>query len=119
MDTADKVAIGLVLVFVGFIGMVFVALFMGLGFPINGEHSGYITAVSKGGMFGTQELYFKTDNQSSQEDKYCVTSDEIMAEAKQYQESKERVTLTFSRGFVLPAWTCSAYEIIDKIEISQ
>lgn len=66
----------------------------------NGEHTGYITAVETSGLFfKTHNVYMKTDTQSSQEDIYCVTDDNVFSQLKDLQEEKEKVTVSFIGWF--------------------
>lgn len=72
-----------------------------------GEHSGYVTAVETHGViFKTVSVYFKTDPQSSQEDRYCVISSDLVAQLKNVQEKRNRVTVVFSNGHWVPPWDC-------------
>lgn len=70
----------------------------------NGTHKGYITAIETNGLiWKTDSVYFKTDAQSSQEDRYCVIDKKIKAKLLSYQESKTLVTIEymdyFSKGW--------------------
>ena len=73
--------------------------------PTNGEHTGYVTAVENSGyVFHTWTAYFKTNTQSSQEDKYCVTNRALVAILQAYQESGEKITIKYDNGFFIPFW---------------
>ena len=79
-----------------------------------GEHSGFITAVDQRGyIFRNYDVYFKTDNSSSQEDRYCINraNTALIEEAKQANRAREQVVITYKgvRGF---GWgLCSNSEI--------
>jgi hypothetical protein len=75
--------------------------------PTNGEHTGFVTAIENSGyIFHTTSAYFKTNTQSSQEDKYCVTDPVVIDELKQYQESNQNITIEYSNNFLMPFWQC-------------
>lgn len=106
MDTGDIIIGGIVLLLiVG--GLVFFGslFFMGFGFPNSGTHTGYVTAVEKDGLFQTNSAYFKTNTQSSQEDKYCVKPD-LVDELRKDQEQNKQITIMYARGFTMPVWEC-------------
>jgi len=69
-----------------------------------GEHVGYVTAVEqKGYFFRNYRVYFKTDNQSSQEDEYCVNRNNtnLIDKLKKANTTRGLVTITYEgvRGF--------------------
>lgn len=68
-----------------------------IGIHINtgrGSHTGYITAVEKGGViWKTGRAYIKTDLSSSQEDMYCVVDDSVYSTLEQKSVNKEKVTI--------------------------
>lgn len=79
MHSEDKFMLGLALVtLVVTLGAVII-VFTGFHYETgNGKHSGYITAVQKHGViFKTWRAYVKTDLSSSQEDIYCVETEEV------------------------------------------
>lgn len=76
-----------------------------LGFPLKGEHTGYITAVEKDGLFQIGVAYFKTETESSQEDTYCL-SDDMYTKAQEVSREKQLVTVNYSRGWFVPVWEC-------------
>lgn len=62
----------------------------------SGEHTGYVTAVEKTGLFfKTGEAHFKTDTQSSQEDSYCVMSDSVYEKLAAASRTHEKITVKF------------------------
>lgn len=78
-------------------GSLFVIPFTGLHYETgNGNHSGYITAVQKQGLiFKTWRAYVKTDLSSSQEDIYCVESQETAKKLEVMAENKEKGTFQY------------------------
>lgn len=69
-----------------------------------GEHVGYVTAIEqKGYFFRNYQVYFKTDNQSSQEDEYCVNRNNtsLVDKLKKANTTRGLVTITYEgvRGF--------------------
>lgn len=63
-----------------------------------GTHNGYITAVDQEGIFyPNYHIFVKTDNQSSQEDSYCVPQyNRVLADQlKAYSRSKTRVNIEY------------------------
>ncbi len=73
-----------------------------------GEHTGYITAVSTHGViWKTTSAYVKTDTQSSQEDEYCVIDKDLINNLKQVSESHKKVTLYFTNYLFTSISECS------------
>jgi hypothetical protein len=71
-----------------------------------GSHTGYVTAIEQDGFFfHNYTIYFKTDNSSSQEDKYCLQESETQIADSLKQSNKERQLITIHydgvRGFGL------------------
>lgn len=69
-----------------------------IGVHINtggGQHTGYVTAVEKTGLFWkTGRVYIKTDLSSSQEDIYCVIDEKVYTEIEVLSKNKEQVTVS-------------------------
>lgn len=85
----------------------------------DGEHTGYITAVEKSGLFfKTYTVYLKTDTQSSQEDKYCVIDTSLINKLKEVQRNKELVTVGFIDYVSAGIAECGEYNggIINEIK---
>ena len=62
----------------------------------NGQHTGYVTAIETNGLiFKTDSVYFKTDAESSQEDRYCVIDDSVKQELINVQKNKELITIKY------------------------
>jgi len=87
-----------------FIAIVFLlcggALFAGWHYDTTrgGEHSGYVTAIeSRGLIWRNWNVYFKTDNSSSQEDVYCVSRDstELVSKLKEANKQRKQVTINY------------------------
>lgn len=69
-----------------------------------GEHTGVVTSVDQVGyIWKNYTVYFKTDNQSSQEDTYCVhrNNPEFANLLKEMARTGERITISYQgvRGF--------------------
>lgn len=63
-----------------------------------GEHSGYITAIDQRGyIWRNYDVYFKTDNSSSQEDLYCIFRDDkgLIEKATEANQARKQVTITY------------------------
>jgi len=61
-----------------------------------GEHTGYVTAVQKQGIFfKTGRAYLKSDVQSSQEDQYCVTDEKVFEQLQVIAKENKKVTLKY------------------------
>ncbi len=100
----DLEAVGALVVIV--VGVIIVILlpFIRLSSTGVGEHVGYVTAIEqKGYFFRNYQVYFKTDNQSSQEDEYCVNRNNtnLIDKLKKANIARGLVTITYEgvRGF--------------------
>lgn len=103
----------------GLIWLVFIVPFVGLHYETGrGEHTGYITAVERHGVFfKTNTVYLKTDTQSSQEDAYCVIDDEVYAELQKLSSVKQHVNAYFFSWFAAGIANCAGEgDIIYKVE---
>ena len=83
-----------------------------------GEHTGYITAVERTGIFfKTGRAYVKTDTQSSQEDTYCFMDSEIEKKLQEYSIKKVHVNIYYFSWFSSGIKNCEAEgAIIYKVE---
>lgn len=84
-----------------------------------GQHKGYVTAVEQGGIvFHNYNVYFKTDNSSSQEDIYCVQSgDSALAyELRRANQEKTLVTIKYEGVRAIGLGLCSQAKITEVIE---
>lgn len=80
-----------------------------LGSTSNGQHTGYVTAVEKNGLiWKTWTAYIKTDPQSSQEDKYCVTDESVVAELKKASQTRELITVNFDQPWLVWKMQCNS-----------
>jgi len=82
----------------------------------SGQHVGYITAVDqKGYFFKNYDVYFKTDNQSSQEDVYCIYREntDLVNKAKEASRTRKLVTVEYKGVFGWGLDICEGEEIKD------
>lgn len=85
-----------------FFGTVFLRGFQGYG---TGQYVGYVTGVeARGTIFKTSRVYMKTSLDSSLEDAFCVTDEELYNSLKEKQLSQERIAVnTEDLGSTFPA----------------
>ena len=113
---------GIVFLVLFSIGVFFVIILITLiGFHYEtgrGEHTGYITAVERTGIFfKTGTAYLKTDTQSSQEDAYCFMDKEIEKKLQEYSVKKIHVNAYFFQWLSAGIKNCSGEgAIIYKVE---
>lgn len=97
------------MIVIAVIGGIIITLFglRGVG-TAQGTHTGYITAIEHQSniIWGADILYFKTDSQSSQEDVYCINNN-LLDEARKFQQNRTLVTITFQNDFLMWAWDCN------------
>lgn len=84
-----------------------------------GVHTGYITAVDqRGWFFQNYDVYFKTDNQSSQEDVYCISikDKELAKKAQEISQSRKLVSIKYKgvRG-----WGCGLCQDTQILNIEE
>ncbi len=73
-----------------------------------GEHTGYVTAVERSGIFfKTGTAYVKTDTQSSQEDTYCFIDKDIEEQLKDFSLKKTHVNVFFYSLFSAGITQCA------------
>lgn len=78
-----------------------------------GDHTGYITAVERTGIFfKTDTAYVKTDPQSSQEDAYCVVDPKVFDQLKAASQTKENVTVSFISWFAAGIKNCKGEDAV-------
>lgn len=70
----------------------------------SGNHTGYVTAVDKGGVIvQNYRVYFKSDTTSSQEDLYCAygSNEELGKKLNEARKNKTKVTISYvgDKGF--------------------
>ncbi len=96
-----------------------IALFNCFHSPTHGEHTGYITAVENTGfVFHTWSAYLKTNTQSAQEDRYCVTDTQVLAQLQAAQQNNLQVTVAYDNSLFIPFWECSGKDesVINKVK---
>jgi hypothetical protein len=79
-----------------------------------GTHTGYITAVEQEGyIFRNYRVYVKTDNQSSQEDVYCLDRNrqDLVKEAQALSQKRELVSVDFAGVRGLGFGLCDGVQI--------
>lgn len=73
-----------------------------------GKHTGTVTAIETNGLiWKTDSVFFKTDSQSSQEDRYCILDKELKSKLEAYQESKTKVTIEYEDYLLVGYALCS------------
>jgi len=78
----------------------------------NGHHTGYVTAIETNGIiFKTDSVYFKTETESSQEDRYCIIDKEIKKQLEEYQRDKKLVTIEFYDNIFRGIKNCKGFDI--------
>ena len=84
-----------------------------------GEHVGYITSVEKSGiLFKTYTAYLKTDQQSSQEDAYCILDKDLAKELQEFSENNTRVSVHYFSWLAAGVRNCGTEgAIIDAVKI--
>lgn len=83
-----------------------------------GEHTGYITAVQRQGIFfKTGRVYVKTETESSQEDIYCVVDKDVENQLKEFASNKMRVKVSYYGLISAGITRCEGEgEIVYKVE---
>ena len=112
ISAGAMVAVIFILVTVAFFGLRFSS-------TTEGVHSGFVTTVQQNGyIFPNYQVYFKTDNSSSQEDVYCVNRNNtyLGKKLKELNLAKKRVSITYKgvRGFGIDL--CEGQEITEVTE---
>ena len=116
MDNEENVVMGC-------IGVIFILFLCAIPFVSYnttraGQHNGYVTAVEQGGIFfHNYRIYFKTDNQSSQEDMYCVQeADKTLADKlKEANAKKAPVTIKYDGVRGVGLGLCRLDKIVDVV----
>jgi hypothetical protein len=104
-------------IIIGILCLLFIIALFGIKYDTTrlGEHSGYVTAIEqKGFIFHNYNVYFKTDNSSSQEDVYCVQESDVNL-ANQLRIANQQRKLVTIRYDGVRAWgfnLCSKNKII-------
>ena len=108
-----------------FIVLIFAApvllLFVSFSSTGVGSHTGYITAVEQEGyLFPNYRVYVKTENSSSQEDKYCLHRDNnnLAQQAKALSQSRALVEVSFKGVRGIGLGLCDRVEITNISQIN-
>ena len=107
-----------------FVLFVFAVLLFPLLLPFGwsqgyGSHTGFVTAVDlRGNVWKNYDVFFKTDNQSSQEDTYCIPRDNPVLAQQLLEESKNRtlITINYHRMWYFNTWGKCGGDIVDSFE---
>ena len=123
MDFDDFIQIIAVLIIIIICAFVFGGAI--LGFFLNdigasqGQHTGYVTAVefNDNMIWDSTIVYFKTDTQSTQEDKYCINTPNVKLLLEKVAKEKRQVTLHYRNDFWFWRSQCNGGgSIIEAIE---
>ena len=101
---------------IAFIGILFSIAFIRFSSTGKGQHTGFVTAVEQEGyIFRNYRIYVKTDNSSSQEDKYCMDRNKIdlANKAKEWSKNRQLVEVSFEGVRGMGAGLCNDIEIIN------
>ena len=82
------------------ISFIIITIFIIIGLQIkiseNGIHTGYVTAIETNGwLFKTDSVYFKTDTESTQEDRYCIKDKELKDILQEHSQNGTKITITY------------------------
>lgn len=83
-----------------------------------GDHTGYITSVERTGVFWkTGTAYLKTSTQSTQEDAYCVTDNEVYNQLQADSITGAHINVHFHSYLATSVTECgSEGAIIDSVQ---
>jgi hypothetical protein len=125
-DIPELIALGLVIFLGGIVVLCILLIALSLiisCFPVmmwetnHGEHTGLITASDKEGLiWKTWTIYFKTDAQSSQEDRYCLIDESLLEKIRDAQEKKQQVTIVYENYAIVGFPLCSGGDIITDVK---
>ena len=115
MYSDDFEMIGGCLVIILVVGLVALTPFIKYSTTRQGEHSGYVTAMEQGGfIYHNWNVYFKTDNSSSQEDTYCVPENSpLISRLKEANKNREQVTISYDGVRGLGLSLCTGEQITE------
>lgn len=78
----------------------------------DGSHTGYVTSIETNGIiFKTYSVYFKTETESSQEDRYCIIDEELKNKLAKYQKEKKLITIEFFDWIIRGVKYCKSGDI--------
>lgn len=71
-------------------------------------YTGYIvdTEINKGILFRTSTAHLKTHFRSSAHESFCLPTEELAQQAKQFQREEQKVRITYSRPLWVPPTKC-------------
>jgi hypothetical protein len=99
-----SIIIAVLMVIAIMIGLLVTAIGIHIETTRGGTHTGYVSAIEENGIwFITTSVYFKTDAQSSQEDRYCLIDKSLISLLREKEMNKEKVTITFN-AYLAPGW---------------
>ena len=80
----------------------------------SGEHVGYVTAVEdlQNVTWNATIVYFKTNTESTQEDKYCVQDAKVRDALQAYAAQRVPVVFRYANGFFMWRWECNGGDSI-------
>ena len=111
-DSQETTALTFVFLVIGIIVLAFTASFH---IPNSGQHTGYVTSVEQSGIiWKTWTAYIKTDPQSSQEDKYCVTDPNVVSQLQFAAIQRDIVTVYYSVPWLTWKWQCGYEQSITQ-----
>lgn len=119
METETKIGIGVVVVMLLIVVVPVTISAVGIHWNTGeGEHTGYVTAVQKQGVFfKTWRAYVKTETESSQEDTYCIVDPKVVKELQDAAKNKSLVTVSYFSWFAAGWANCQGEgDVISKIE---
>ena len=112
---------------IGIVGIIFL-LIISLPFVLfsfngsQGEHTGYVTAVEFNDnlIWDDNLVYFKTDLESTQEDKYCVNDELLKTILEEHAKKSTKITIRFQHKMFTYIGDCNeGVSIIRQIVIEE
>ena len=120
MSSWEKLGVGVFVSIVVFILFIIVVAFTGLHVSTGkGTQVGHVSAVEKSGTFWkTGTAYIKPTLESTQEDIYCVMSDEVFTQLEEKSISGEKVKVSHNSFFSAGVTNCNGEDaIINNVEV--
>jgi hypothetical protein len=113
MNNQKGSAIAVVLITIVVLSILWLVVYVPIfGFHWNtgeGSQVGYVSAVEKGGIFfKTGTAYIKPTLESTQEDDYCITDENVFAQLKEASLNKKRVEVSHFSWFSSGIKNCNA-----------
>lgn len=80
----------------------------------DGHHVGYVTAVEdqSNATWDSTVVYVKSNPESTQEDKYCVTSDKVRDALDLAARDRVPVVIHYRNDFIMWRWECNGGDSI-------